>query len=76
MLLGQVGTLLIHRLTQYDEISAIQNYLNKQELAEIKKLNTGEAILTSANLLTDVALRIRKCEGRIQNNETPSLTGK
>lgn len=76
VLLGQVGTLLIHRLTQYDEISAIQNYLNKQELAEIKKLNTGEAILTSANLLTDVALRIRKCEGRIQNNETPSLTGK
>ena len=73
VLLGQMGTLLIHRLTHNDEISAIKNHLTKKEVAQINKLETGEAILTSANLLTDVILRIRKCEGRIQDNETPSL---
>lgn len=36
ILLGQVGTLLIHRLTQYDEIKAIQNHLNNQEISQIK----------------------------------------
>ena len=75
VLLGQVGTLLVHRLTQHDEISAIRNHLNQQELAQINKLNTGEAILTSTNLLTNVILKIKKCEGRKHNNETPSLWG-
>ncbi len=72
ILLGQIGTLLIHRLTQYDEIKAIQNHLNNQEISQIKKLNTGEAILTSVNLLKDINLKIKKCS-RKHDNETPSL---
>lgn len=72
VLLGQVGTLLIHRLTQYDEINAIQNHLNKQRIAQIKKLSTGEAILTSVNLLSDLDLKINKCN-RKHDSETPSL---
>ncbi|EPH85026.1 ATP-binding protein [Enterococcus faecalis] len=72
ILLGQVGTLLIHRLTQSNEIKAIQNHLNTQEISQIKKLNTGEAILTSVNLLKDVNLKIKACP-RSHNNETPNL---
>lgn len=75
ILLGQVGTLLIHRLTQHDEIKAIQNHLNNQEISQIKKLNTGEAILTSVNLLKDIHLKIKECS-REHDNETPSLWSK
>lgn len=72
ILLGQIGTLLIHRLTQVDEIKAIQNHLSNQEISQIKKLNTGEAVLTSVNLLNDIHLKIKKSE-RTHDNETPSL---
>lgn len=72
VLLGQVGTLLIHRLTQYDEINAIQNHLNNHRVSQVKKLSTGEAILTSVNLLSDLDLKINKC-GREHDSETPSL---
>lgn len=72
VLLGQVGTLLIHRLTQYDEINAIQNHLNNHRVSQVKKLSTGEAILTSVNLLSDLDLKINKC-GKEHDSETPSL---
>lgn len=72
VLLGQVGTLLIHRLTQYDEINAIQNHLNNYRVSQVKKLSTGEAILTSVNLLSDLDLKINKC-GKEHDSETPSL---
>lgn len=76
VLLGQIGTLLIHRLTQSNEISAIQNHFNNQELTQIRKLSNGEAMLTSANLLTNVTLKIIKCINRNQDNETPNLITK
>lgn len=72
ILLGQIGTLLIHRLTAIDEIRAISSHLSEQEIEQIKKLNTGESILTSINLLKDLYLDIKKCE-RIHLNDTPSL---
>lgn len=72
VLLGQVGTLLIHRLTQSDEIKAIQNHLGNNILGQIRKLNRGEAILTSINLLQDIHLRIDKCT-RNHDNDTPIL---
>ncbi|QNT17413.1 ATP-binding protein [Streptococcus mutans] len=75
ILLGQVGTLLIHRLTSPDELKSIQNHLSSQELTQIRKLNTGEAILTSINLLKDINLKIEKTS-RTHHNNTPSLWGK
>ena len=39
---------------------------------ELKKLNTGEAILTSINLLKDLYISVEKCN-RVHHNETPSL---
>lgn len=72
ILLGQVGTLLIHRLTSDDEINAIKNHLSDHEYGEINKLNTGEAILTSINLLMDLHLKITP-SSRHHNHETPSL---
>ena len=72
VLLGQIGTLLIHRLTSPDEIKAIQNHLSENQSGQIKKLNTGEAILTSINLLKDLYLKIEKCD-RSHHNDSPSL---
>lgn len=72
VLLGQIGTLLIHRLTAIDEIRAISNHLSEQQIAQVRKLNTGEAVLTSINLLKDLYLEIEKCD-RVHMNDTPSL---
>lgn len=72
VLLGQVGTLLIHRLTHNDEIRAIQNHLDDYSIKHVKKLNQGESILTSVNLLHNVFVHVTKCE-RTQNNDTPIL---
>lgn len=72
ILLGQVGTLLIHRLTSSDEIKSIQNHLSEDHINQIKRLNAGEAILTSINLLKDLYLKVEKCN-RSHDNVTPSL---
>ena len=72
ILLGQVGTLLVHRLTSPAEISAIQNHLMENQINQIKKLNTGEAVLTSINLLKDLYTTVEKCN-RPHYNDTPSL---
>lgn len=71
-LLGQVGTLLIHRLTHSDEIRAIQNHLDDYSIKQIKKLNQGEAILTSVNLLQNIFMHVTKSL-RKQDNDTPLL---
>lgn len=72
ILLGQIGTLLVHRLTAPDELKAIQNHLSENQIGQIKKLNTGEAVLTSINLLKDLYITVSKCS-RSHNNNTPSL---
>lgn len=72
VLLGQVGTMLIHRLTHNDEIIAIKNYLDEYSFKQVKNLNQGEAILTSINLMRNVFLRVIKCN-RKQDNDTPLL---
>ncbi|HBM4625670.1 TPA: ATP-binding protein, partial [Listeria monocytogenes] len=72
ILLGQIGTLLIHRLTHYEELKSIQNHLKSNSLGQIKKLNQGECILASINLLQDIHLNFEKCQ-RKHNNETPLL---
>lgn len=72
ILLGQVGTLLVHRLMHNDEIRAIQNHLDDYSIRHVRKLNQGEAILTSVNLLKNIIIRVYKSD-RKQYNETPSL---
>ena len=72
ILLGQVSTLLVHRLTSPDEIKAIQNHLMENQINQIKKLNTGEAVLTSINLLKNLYIKVERCN-RPHHNDTPSL---
>jgi len=72
ILLGQVGTLLVHRLTHAEEIKTIQNHLKANSLGQIKKLDKGEAILTSINLLQDLHLSMNKTN-RNHQNDTPQL---
>ena len=72
ILLGQIGTLLIHRLTHNDEIRAIRNHLDDYSIKQVKKLNQGESILTSINLMRNIFLHVIKCN-RKQDNDTPLL---
>lgn len=71
-LLGQVGTLLIHRVTHRLELEALKNYVSKYSYEQIPLLDQGEAILTSINLLRDLQLQIMK-SNRIHKNGTPLL---
>lgn len=70
--MSQIGSILVHRLTSGDEIKAIENYLDKSSLALLKKLNQGEAILSSINIIKNLYLKINK-SNLIHHNETPSL---
>lgn len=72
VLLGQIGTLLVHRLTVPNELKSIQNHLSENQVNQLRKLNTGEAVLTSINLLKDLYIQVEKCN-RLHHNETPSL---
>ncbi|GAA4068960.1 ATP-binding protein [Amphibacillus indicireducens] len=72
VLLGQVGTFLIHRLTHSEEIRVIQNHLDPNTIGQIRMLNKGEAILTSINLLQDIHLKVNKCS-RVHGNEPPFI---
>lgn len=72
ILLGQIGTLLVHRLTHNDEIRSIQNHLDEYSIKQVKKLNQGESILTSINLLQNIFIHVLKCS-RPQDNDTPLL---
>lgn len=68
-LLGQVGTLLVHRLTYKEELETIRNHLNYDKIKQVPKLNKGEAIITSINLMRDIEVKISKCS-RIHHNST------
>ncbi|MGB2561823.1 ATP-binding protein [Leuconostoc mesenteroides] len=72
ILLGQIGTMIIHRLTHSEELKTIQNLVKQNTLSQIKKLNQGEAILTSINLLNDIHVHFKKSK-RIHDNGTPLL---
>ncbi|MBW7827258.1 ATP-binding protein [Streptococcus thermophilus] len=72
VLLGQIGALLVHRLTAPNELKSIQNHLSENQVNQLRKLNTGEAVLTSINLLKDLYIQVEKCN-RLHHNETPSL---
>ena len=69
-LLSQVGTLLSHRLTHQNQLSAIRNYMENDSYNRINKLGIGEAVLTSSNLLQNINLIIDESK-RKHDNESP-----
>lgn len=72
ILFGQIGTLLIHRLMLNDEIRVVESHLDDFAIKHVRKLNQGEVILSSVNLLHNMFIHVNKSE-RTQYNETPSL---
>lgn len=72
ILLGQMGTLLVHRLTHQDEIHAISNFLNESVLSKIQKLRRGEVVLSSVNLLQDIYLTMIPSK-LTHKNDSPKL---
>lgn len=72
ILFGQIGTLLIHRLMLNDEIHAVDSHLDDYATKHIRKLNQGEVILTSVNLLHNMFIHVKKST-RTQHNDTPHL---
>lgn len=71
-LLGQIGTFFVHRLTHTNEIEAIKNHLSEKSSKLIPNLNSGEAVLTSVNLIQDLYVEIIK-SSRNHDNSTPML---
>lgn len=69
---GQIGSLLIHRLTQSDELYAVKNFVDDGTRARIPFLGQGEAVLSSVNLLHNIQLRINPTD-RTHHNSSPSL---
>lgn len=69
-LLGQIGSLLIHRLTHRNELESIRNYLTDSSFRQVSKLNQGEAIFTSINLLRDLYIEVDKCSRKHFNSTT------
>ncbi|MCT3044712.1 ATP-binding protein [Leuconostoc mesenteroides] len=72
IILGQVGTFIIHRITHYEELRVIENLLQPSTLSQIRKLAQGESVITSINLLKDLHVYFEKTN-RIHYNETPLL---
>ena len=72
VLFGQIGSLLIHRLMLNDDINTVQNHLDDYAMKHIRKLNQGECILSSVNLLHNMFIQVRKSD-RPQYNDTPLL---
>ena len=72
ILFGQVGTMLIHRLMLNDEIHAVESHLDDYAIKHVRKLNQGEVILTSVNLLHNMFIHVNKSP-RTQHNDTPQL---
>lgn len=72
ILLNQIGTLIIHRLTGYKDIETVKNYLNFDMINYLPNLNRGEAIITSLNLLQNLYIKSIP-SNRIQKNDTPIL---
>ena len=72
ILFGQVGTMLIHRLMLNDEIRTVESHLDDYAIKHVRKLNQGEVILTSVNLLHNMFIHVKKSK-RTQHNDTPLL---
>ena len=73
VILGQIGTLIIHRITHAEELKAIQNLVRPNTLGQITQLGQGEAIISSINLLEDVSVRFMPANNRKHDNVTPLL---
>lgn len=69
VLLGQIGTMIVHNLNSEDEIMAIKNKLDNKYIYRIHKLNRGEAILASINLIQDIPVYF-DISKRNHNNKT------
>lgn len=70
-LLGQVGSLLVHRLTHKTELEAIRSYMGEFSFKQIPKLQQGECIFTSINLIEDLHLKINPCKRKHNNSTIP-----
>ena len=71
-ILGQIGTLLIHRLSQSKEIYSIKEYISTDSIEYLKKLRIGEGILSSVNLTSDLILKIDE-SSRKHDSDTPEI---
>lgn len=72
-LMGQIGTLIIHRLTSLEELNAISGFTNPGIVKQIKKLNRGQAVITSINLLNDIDVTFNPVGNRKHYNDTKIL---
>lgn len=73
ILLSQIGTFLIHRLSHNSDIQTMLEFT--KENVGLQYLRQGEAILTSVHLTQDVKIDVNKSK-LTHKNSTPSLLNK
>lgn len=73
ILLSQIGTFLIHRLSHNSDIQTMLEFT--KENVGLQYLKQGEAILTSVHLTQDVKIDVNKSK-ITHKNSTPSLLNK
>lgn len=71
-IISQVGTFIVHRLWNDDDLQQMKNALNAESINKIKLLKTGNAIFSSVNLLDDLEVSFNKSR-RKHFNDTPRL---
>lgn len=71
-IISQVGTFIVHRLWNDDDLQQMKNALNSESINKIKLLKTGNAIFSSVNLLDDLEVSFNKSR-RKHFNDTPRL---
>lgn len=71
-IISQIGTFIVHRLWNDSDLQQMRNALSPESISDIKLLETGNAILSSVNLIDDLELHFNK-SNRDHCNQTPSL---
>ncbi|MBB1124419.1 ATP-binding protein [Limosilactobacillus albertensis] len=62
IILSQIGTVIIHRLTNSEDINIVRNYLTRDSIGQISSLNSGEAIISSINLIGNVLIKFNRSQ--------------
>lgn len=71
-IISQIGTFIVHRLWNDSDLQQMRNALSPESISDIKLLETGNAILSSVNLIDDLEVHFNK-SNRDHCNRTPPL---
>lgn len=75
-LLGQIGSLMVHRTTSSRDLARIKPYLSPDVANKISNLDVGQAILSSTNLKYPILVRTQMNSDVSHNTSSPNFGNK